>query len=254
MLKRGGADAGAARSSKYKGVTWDVNHPGGDKWYTRINGEHYPSEEDASKAYQAAEDEIEGRERAISSKYKGVTYDKSAAEWRSKVWIAQITRNGVHQTLGRFDTEEAAYAAYKDADRQAAQAQATQTAQAQATQTAQAQAAPTAKWQVEFTHNGVLFNLGAFDSEGDAEEAYRSAVEEIMDLTMKRPFASEAAAKMARGEAWGAPNIVDGGMYDSGDDYSDSGGMSEYGLPNTDDEMDVGLDVRDLAGAPGMGD
>jgi HNH endonuclease/AP2 domain len=45
--------------------------------------------------------------RDSASRYLGVSWDRA----RSK-WLAQICVNGQRKNLGRFDTEEAAYAAY----------------------------------------------------------------------------------------------------------------------------------------------
>lgn len=47
-----------------------------------------------------------------SSRFKGVCWDKSREKW-----IAGITINYRRQNLGRYDTEEAAYAAYCEAAR-----------------------------------------------------------------------------------------------------------------------------------------
>ena len=46
----------------------------------------------------------------ITSKHRGVSWDKATGKWK-----AQITRNCVHQNLGRFAEEEEAAAAYRAA-------------------------------------------------------------------------------------------------------------------------------------------
>lgn len=48
-----------------------------------------------------------GKYRNNTSGYKGVTFCKQTGRW-----IAQITVNGKHKHLGRFNTREEAYAAY----------------------------------------------------------------------------------------------------------------------------------------------
>jgi len=49
-------------------------------------------------------------ERTFTSKYKGISYDKSAKG--SKKWRAECEINGIKKRLGRFKTEEEAYQVY----------------------------------------------------------------------------------------------------------------------------------------------
>lgn len=49
------------------------------------------------------------KKQNTSSKYRGVDFDKSRQKWR-----AQFSLNGKNKFLGRFDTEEEAYEAFKN--------------------------------------------------------------------------------------------------------------------------------------------
>ena len=105
-------------SSKYTGVCWNKRE---NKWVSciRINGEQkrlgcFNTEEEASKYYQdaliAIEEgiEIKTNVNKKSSKYKGVSWDKSTNKWRSQMAINCKTKH-----LGRFNCETAAYLAYQ---------------------------------------------------------------------------------------------------------------------------------------------
>lgn len=105
-------------SSKYTGVSWDK---GVHKWTSRITINSklkylgcFDSEEEASQYYQDAlksieeKTEIKVKKPKVSSKYKGVYWDKQRNKWAS-----EITVKGKKKYLGRFNCETAAFLAYQ---------------------------------------------------------------------------------------------------------------------------------------------
>lgn len=101
-------------SSKYTGVSW---HKGNKKWCSVIvvNGKNkflglFDDEEEASKYYQNAllsiknNTDIIVKKHTYTSKYKGVTWNKT-----SNKWLARITINKRRICLGYFKTEIEAY-------------------------------------------------------------------------------------------------------------------------------------------------
>ncbi len=108
-------------TSQYAGVSWNKRD---GKWYAKIQykGVHislgyYDVELDASMAYQTALSKIkdgtfniEDYKPKFTSKYKGVTFQKSRGKW-----LAQITVKGERKHIGRFNTEIEAHHAYQKA-------------------------------------------------------------------------------------------------------------------------------------------
>jgi len=106
--------------SKYTGVTWDKKTK---LWKCQIGiGDitkclgYFNSEEEASEYYENAViaikngTKIKVKEILTSSKYRGVTWNKS-----TNSWVAQIVANGIKKNLGYFDIEEEASQYYENA-------------------------------------------------------------------------------------------------------------------------------------------
>jgi len=132
---------GPRKTSKYKGVSWDK---GTKAWRTKVNSVHvgyFDDEKDAAQAFDEAiiclnegdtknltlnfpAETYEGKKewmqfksrrepqtkRAVSSKFRGVLWDKSR-----KLWRAKIKSQGKVQYLGVFKNEEEAASAYDSA-------------------------------------------------------------------------------------------------------------------------------------------
>tara|TARA_R110002074_G_scaffold2075_1_gene12284 strand:+ start:91 stop:780 length:690 start_codon:yes stop_codon:yes gene_type:complete len=110
---------GKGSSSKYTGVSWCQSR---DKWraYINVNGKSrhlglFTDELEAAKAYEAAllnweNKGIEPEPKKFSSKFKGVSWDKSIFKWRSRI---RINRKLKH--LGYFTDELEASKAYQNA-------------------------------------------------------------------------------------------------------------------------------------------
>ena len=107
-------------TSQYTGVTWNKNV---NKWKSQIyiNGKKkhlglFEKEDEAYEVYQKAlkmyhEGDLSFlKPKEFSSKYKGVSWHKSANKWTS-----QITINGKKKHLGLFEKEDEAYEVYQKA-------------------------------------------------------------------------------------------------------------------------------------------
>ena len=106
-------------SSKYTGVLFNKNNK---KWKSDITINnvkffigYYENEIDAHNAYQKAlkdweKNGIKPSPKKFSSKYKGVSWDKSKNKWTASIW-----RNGKSNFIGRFNCEEEANIAYQKA-------------------------------------------------------------------------------------------------------------------------------------------
>ena len=105
-------------SSKYTGVCW---HKHDNKWKSQIKINDkmkkiysFDSEEEASMYYQDAlrsieeGTEVKVKKPEFSSKYKGVCWNKN-----SNKWLSRITVNGKSKSLGLFNCELTAAAAYQ---------------------------------------------------------------------------------------------------------------------------------------------
>jgi len=114
-------------SSSYTGVSWSKKRK---KWiaYININNQRtylgiFKNEKEASGYYENALKTIQNgkdievkpyeRSNKFSSKYKYVTWDKSA-----KKWLVQILINGNQRKIGRYKTEIEAYSAVVNFKRQ----------------------------------------------------------------------------------------------------------------------------------------
>ena len=106
-------------SSKYTGVLFNKNNK---KWKSDITINnvkffigYFKDEIDAHNAYQKAlkdweENKVKPSPKKFSSKYKGVSWDKSKNKWTASIW-----RNGKSNFIGRFNCEEEANIAYQKA-------------------------------------------------------------------------------------------------------------------------------------------
>jgi len=106
-------------SSGYVGVNWDKKS---SKWKAQIqhNGintplGYYNTEIEASTAYREALSKVkdgsfnpDDYKPKLTSKYKGVSFNKSSNKWVAQIWI-----NGKRKHFGYFKTELEAHQAYQ---------------------------------------------------------------------------------------------------------------------------------------------
>jgi hypothetical protein len=164
--------AGRNPSSQYRGVSWNKQQ---SKWVAniKVNGkqEHlggFVDEKLAAEAYKEAERRFGTRKR--SSEHRGVSWQKKARKWQ-----ATLTVKGTRYNLGYFDAEEDAAEVYK-------RALAGDFVVEKRTASSQFRGVfwekSTSSWRVGIALEGQKFDLGRFDDEKLAAQAYTAAAEE----------------------------------------------------------------------------
>lgn len=76
----------------------------------RINGSKLYSKETCRWASRRTQSTNQRKRRNMTSKYKGVSFDKLTGKWRASIRI-----NGFNKRIGRYKTEEEAFEVYKKA-------------------------------------------------------------------------------------------------------------------------------------------
>lgn len=84
--------------------------PAPDMTVDRINGSKIYNKENCRWASKKVQSTNQKKRRNMTSKYKGVSFDKLTGKWRASIRI-----DGFNKRIGRYKTEEEAFDVYKKA-------------------------------------------------------------------------------------------------------------------------------------------